>query len=97
MELYRSSKESSKAEVTAAEARGRAEAEKAGLERSLESAMAHAQAEQSSLQTTIQRLEADAKDYKVCCFGPLAFTAASQCELRFLHASVEHFTFVVSS
>ena len=65
----RSSKESSKAEVTAAEARGRAEAEKAGLEKALESAMANSQAEQSALQMTIQRLEADAKDYKACCLG----------------------------
>ena len=54
-----------KAEVAAAEGRGKAEAEKAALQAALNSAVAQAEAQQSSLHLTIQRLETDAKDYKV--------------------------------
>ena len=54
-----------KAEVAAAEARGKAEAEKAGLQTALDAALSRAEAEQLSLQATIQGLETDAKEYKV--------------------------------
>lgn len=54
-----------KAEVAAAEGRGKAEAEKAALQSALDRALAQAEAEQASLQLTIQRLETDAKEYKV--------------------------------
>ena len=54
-----------KAEVAAAEGRGKAEAEKAALQAALDSALAQAEAQQASLHLTIQRLETDAKDYKV--------------------------------
>ncbi|KAA6417667.1 MAG: hypothetical protein FRX49_12355 [Trebouxia sp. A1-2] len=62
--LDRSSKESMKAEVAAAEARGKAEAEKAGLQTALDTALSRAEAEQSSLQSSIHRLETETKDYK---------------------------------
>ena len=62
-----------KAEVAAAEARGKAEAEKAALQAALDSALARAQTEQSSLQLAIQRLETDAKEYKVSQLCHLAF------------------------
>jgi len=51
--------------VAAAEARGKAEAEKAGVQSALDAALSRAQAEHSSLQATVQRLETDTKDYKV--------------------------------
>ena len=54
-----------KAEVAAAEGRGKAEAEKTALQAALNSAVAQAEAQQSSLHLTIQRLETDAKEYKV--------------------------------
>lgn len=54
-----------RAEVTAAEGRGKAEAEKATLQAALDSAVAQAQAQQATLLLNIQRLETDAKDYKV--------------------------------
>lgn len=54
-----------KAEVAAAEGRGKAEAEKAALRAALDTALAQAQAQQASLLLNIQRLETDAKDYKV--------------------------------
>ena len=63
--MCRSSKESTKAELAAAEARGRADAEKVALQAALDSAAVRSQAEQSTLQATLQRLEADARDYKV--------------------------------
>lgn len=56
-----------KSEVGAAEARGKAEAEKAGLQSALDAAVSRAEAEQSSLQSSIQRLETESKDYKVSC------------------------------
>ena len=56
-----------KAEVAAAEARGKAEAEKAGLQTALDAALSRAEAEQSSLQSSIHRLETETKDYKVSC------------------------------
>lgn len=56
-----------KAEVAAAEARGKAEAEKAGLQTALDTALSRAEAEQSSLQSSIHRLETETKDYKVSC------------------------------
>ena len=89
----RSSKESMKAEVAAAEGRGKAEAEKTALQAALNSAVAQAEAQQSSMHLTIQRLETDAKDYKVstrpaqpdaqalhscwCCTGCLHTTTSS--------------------
>lgn len=63
----RSSKESQKAELAAAEARGKADAEKNAVQKALDDALARAEAEQSSLQAAIQRLEHDAKEYKVPC------------------------------
>ena len=54
-----------KAEVAAAEARGKSEAEKAALQSGLEASAAQAEAQQASMQRSIQRLESDAKDYKV--------------------------------
>lgn len=54
-----------KAEVAAAEGRGKAEAEKAALQAALDTALAQAQAQEASLLLNIQRLENDAKDYKV--------------------------------
>lgn len=63
--VHRSSKESMKAEVAAAEARGKAEAEKAGLQTALDAALSRAEAEQSCLQATVHGLETDAKEYKV--------------------------------
>lgn len=54
-----------KAEVAAAEGRGKAEAEKAALQAALSSAVAQAEAQQATLLLNIQRLETDAKDYKV--------------------------------
>ena len=54
-----------KAEVAAAEGRGKAEAEKTALQAALNSAVAQAEAQQANLHLTIQRLETDAKDYKV--------------------------------
>lgn len=54
-----------KAEVAAAEGRGKAEAEKAALQAALDTALAQAQAQQASLLLNTQRLETDAKDYKV--------------------------------
>lgn len=54
-----------KAEVAAAEGRGKAEAEKTALQAALNSAVAQAEAQQSSLHLTVQRLETDAKEYKV--------------------------------
>ncbi len=54
-----------RAEVAAAEARGKAEAEKAGLQTALDAALSRAEAEQSSLQSSIHRLETETKDYKV--------------------------------
>lgn len=54
-----------RAEVAAAEGRGKAEAEKAALQTALDSALAQAEAQQASLHLTIQRLETDARDYKV--------------------------------
>lgn len=56
-----------KAEVGAAEARGKAEAEKAGLQTALDAALSRSEAEQSSLQSSIHRLETETKDYKVSC------------------------------
>ncbi len=56
-----------KAEVAAAEARGKAEAEKAGLQTALDAALSRVEAEQSSLQSSIHRLETETKDYKVSC------------------------------
>ena len=56
-----------KAEVAAAEARGKAEAEKTGLQTALDAALSRAEAEQSSLQSSIHRLETETKDYKVSC------------------------------
>ena len=63
--VHRSGKESVKAEVAAAEARGKAEAEKAGLQTALDAALSRAEAEQSCLQATVQGLETDAREYKV--------------------------------
>lgn len=54
-----------KAEVAAAEGRGKAEAEKAALQAALDTAVAQAQAQQATLLINIQHLETDAKDYKV--------------------------------
>jgi hypothetical protein len=54
-----------RAEVAAAEARGKTEAEKAGLQTALDAALSRAEAEQSSLQSSIHRLETETKDYKV--------------------------------
>ena len=65
VDAFRSSKESQKAELGAAEARGKADAEKNALQSSLDAAVARGEAEQSSLQAAIQRLEHDAKEYKV--------------------------------
>ena len=65
MNWHRASKEGMRAEVAAAEGRGKAEAEKAALQSALDAAAAQAAAQQSSLQLVIQRLETDAKDYKV--------------------------------
>ncbi|KAL3137456.1 hypothetical protein ABBQ38_004747 [Trebouxia sp. C0009 RCD-2024] len=53
-----------RAEVAAAEGRGKAEAEKAALQTALDSALAQAEAQQASLHLTIQRLQTDAKEYK---------------------------------
>lgn len=61
-----------KAEVAAAEARGKAEAEKAGLQTALDAALSRAEAEQSSLQSSIHRLETESKDYKVSCVAHAA-------------------------
>lgn len=55
-----------KAEVAAAEGRGKAEAEKTALQSALEAAHLQAEAQLASLQLTIQGLETDAKEYKVC-------------------------------
>lgn len=54
-----------RAEVAAAEGRGKAEAEKAALQTALDSALAQTEAQQASLHLTIQRLQTDAKEYKV--------------------------------
>ena len=64
--MCRSNKENSRAEVAAAEARGRAEAEKAALQAALDAALESSHTQQASLQATIQRLVTDARDYKVC-------------------------------
>lgn len=61
----RSGKDSQKAELAAAEARGKADAEKSALQGVLNAAVAKAEAEQATLHAAVQRLEHDAKDYKV--------------------------------
>ena len=80
--IGRSSKESMKAEVVAAEGRGKAEAEKAALQSTLDAALAQSQAQQGSLQATIQRLEADAKDYKVTCLIACLSSLAESAQRR---------------
>lgn len=61
----RSGKDAQKAELAAAEARGKADAEKNALQGALDAVVGRAEAEQASLQAAVQRLEQDAKEYKV--------------------------------
>ena len=63
--LLRSGKDAQKAELAAAEARGKADAEKNALQGAYDAAVGRAEAERASLQTAVWRLEQDAKEYKV--------------------------------